>query len=280
MDDFHKDVQLSLFVLCKHDSRYAQRLRTYRKSRGLTYMKDAEFSVTGGCPLAHCTVLLRKKRGGGAFISFLEKDHLRRTKDLNLGKFLLGVTLKAVAPFCDPDADLTLEAADNGSGRLVAYYRKLGMESKAGTERSENGKPFISPMSAKLLEVLALCSRPSASAVRTSTGAVAEEGQRDLAFREKVPSSEKQRRQASADDHVLESVKRKRTLEPCAICMETLPLEVSALPERTLQCGHRFHTACIQEWLDKAASCPLCKTPVVAPSRSLPTPCRTPRRMV
>eukprot|EP00931_Biecheleriopsis_adriatica_P091981 TRINITY_DN65823_c0_g1_i1.p1 TRINITY_DN65823_c0_g1~~TRINITY_DN65823_c0_g1_i1.p1 ORF type:complete len:333 (-),score=60.07 TRINITY_DN65823_c0_g1_i1:46-903(-) len=33
-----------------------------------------------------------------------------------------------------------------------------------------------------------------------------------------------------------------------------------ACPTRRLACGHGFHHACIQEWLLRKASCPLCKT--------------------
>jgi len=73
------------------------------------------------------------------------------------------------------------------------------------------------------------------------------------------------------------ALKRKRTLEPCAICIEMLPAEEDGEDEVTLQCGHRFHTACVQEWLAKVPSCPLCKQIAVDPGRLLPTPCRSRR---
>ncbi|CAK0869093.1 unnamed protein product, partial [Prorocentrum cordatum] len=73
MDDYFTEVQLSLFLVCDHSSRFAARVRTQGKCGGLSYMRDAKFSVSGGCPLAHCTVCIPKKRGGGVSVSFLEK---------------------------------------------------------------------------------------------------------------------------------------------------------------------------------------------------------------
>ena len=45
--------------------------------------------------------------------------------------------------------------------------------------------------------------------------------------------------------------------EPCCICLEPLLKAQVAL---TLSCGHLFHEACIHEWLDRKAFCPLCRT--------------------
>lgn len=45
----------------------------------------------------------------------------------------------------------------------------------------------------------------------------------------------------------------------CVICME----EYSAGDElRTLPCFHRFHVACVSEWLRCNSACPICKTRV------------------
>jgi len=42
----------------------------------------------------------------------------------------------------------------------------------------------------------------------------------------------------------------------CSICM----CEYEEGEElKTLMCLHRFHTACIEEWLEKSEVCPLCK---------------------
>jgi len=263
MDDYHTEVQLSLFLVCDHSSRLAARVRTQGKCGGLSYMRDAKISVSGGCPLAHCTVCIPKKRGGGVSVSFLEKDRQRRARSLNLGKFLLGVALRAVAPFVDPDVELSLEAVDSGSGRLVAYYRRLGLEPKAAAEvvRGESGRAFETRMVAKMAKVLAMCSRSLAAEPGGGTGTSASD---HGAAASAVPGGQAAR-------------KRKRTLEPCAICIEMLPAEEDGEDEVTLQCGHRFHTACVQEWLAKVPSCPLCKQIAVDPGRLLPTPCRSRR---
>ena len=50
--------------------------------------------------------------------------------------------------------------------------------------------------------------------------------------------------------------------EVCAICL--------CEPERgdvvcTLACGHRFHKACVTQWLQRSLLCPLCKTHALGP---------------
>ena len=47
--------------------------------------------------------------------------------------------------------------------------------------------------------------------------------------------------------------------EDCAICMA--PLEDNAVP---LECGHRFHHACISRWLQSSTTCPVCRSEVVS----------------
>ncbi|CAE7662098.1 plr-1 [Symbiodinium pilosum] len=44
--------------------------------------------------------------------------------------------------------------------------------------------------------------------------------------------------------------------QDCAICFQ--PMEESCELQK-LSCGHRFHHACISEWLIRKSSCPLCK---------------------
>eukprot|EP00927_Polykrikos_kofoidii_P053312 TRINITY_DN4765_c0_g1_i2.p1 TRINITY_DN4765_c0_g1~~TRINITY_DN4765_c0_g1_i2.p1 ORF type:complete len:217 (-),score=13.05 TRINITY_DN4765_c0_g1_i2:66-716(-) len=42
----------------------------------------------------------------------------------------------------------------------------------------------------------------------------------------------------------------------CAICIEDFAVGES---QRTLPCFHRFHAACIDEWLQRSDLCPICK---------------------
>ena len=154
MDDFDLEVQLSFFVVCGASSQLAAPLRIRKKARGLTYMHDAEFCVSGGKPVAHCTVLLRKRRRNAVMVSFLEKDRTVRTKGImNLGQSLLAVSLRAMMPFCAPDADVVVQAADDGSGRLLRYYQKLGMKVD-GAARVDSA----TPMRASLAHILRTCS--------------------------------------------------------------------------------------------------------------------------
>ncbi|KAF6254158.1 hypothetical protein COO60DRAFT_1273282, partial [Scenedesmus sp. NREL 46B-D3] len=48
--------------------------------------------------------------------------------------------------------------------------------------------------------------------------------------------------------------------EPCAICFEDFADndDVKQLP-----CGHFYHCGCIDEWLLRDVTCPLCKAPVL-----------------
>lgn len=62
----------------------------------------------------------------------------------------------------------------------------------------------------------------------------------------------------------------------CPICLEPLAGTDPEDPSRDLQeeiteepymaiklkCGHVFHRACLQEWLQKNMTCPICRTPV------------------
>ncbi len=45
----------------------------------------------------------------------------------------------------------------------------------------------------------------------------------------------------------------------CAICLEEF---TSADNCTSLQCAHRFHTTCINEWLAVTSECPLCRLPI------------------
>eukprot|EP00411_Alexandrium_monilatum_P109255 CAMPEP_0175688302 /NCGR_PEP_ID=MMETSP0097-20121207/28811_1 /TAXON_ID=311494 /ORGANISM="Alexandrium monilatum, Strain CCMP3105" /LENGTH=401 /DNA_ID=CAMNT_0016995315 /DNA_START=1 /DNA_END=1204 /DNA_ORIENTATION=+ len=46
-------------------------------------------------------------------------------------------------------------------------------------------------------------------------------------------------------------------MEECPVCFEAMG---GACPQRKLSCGHSFHHACIQRWLQRNATCPLCKS--------------------
>merc|ERR1712190_278514 len=50
-------------------------------------------------------------------------------------------------------------------------------------------------------------------------------------------------------------------IEECSVCFEPMG---GACPLRRLACGHGYHHACIQRWLQRNATCPLCK--MVAPA--------------
>lgn len=44
----------------------------------------------------------------------------------------------------------------------------------------------------------------------------------------------------------------------CIICLTEMD-DSGEDPTRTLVCGHRFHTACVSEWLSKDGRCPTCR---------------------
>ena len=50
--------------------------------------------------------------------------------------------------------------------------------------------------------------------------------------------------------------------EPCAVCMSDLSAGGDQL--KVLPCGHAFKPACINEWLRKQPTCPICRQPVIA----------------
>lgn len=65
-----------------------------------------------------------------------------------------------------------------------------------------------------------------------------------------------------------------RSLSECAICLELLPsrLDDGVIP---LPCGHRFHSACASQWLQKCPRCPVCRHSPFMPAPELkgrPTP--------
>jgi len=252
MDDFDAEVQLSFFVLCSSSSSAAAPLRMTKKTRGLRYMHEAEFHVTGGTPVAHCTLLLRKRRRN-VFLSFLEKDRTRRSKGLNLGQFLMGVALRAAVPFCESDADMAVEAADSGSGRLVAFYKKLGLRVE-GQRRDSHTR-----MRGSIADVLAACGATG----RRSPGGLAA-----LEAAEAEGAGEPLGGLAGMEECVgcaPSSPSGSLSGDLCAICIEPLAAGVAGVPASrrcALACGHCFHVACIRRWLVNSLHCPLCKRTV------------------
>lgn len=80
---------------------------------------------------------------------------------------------------------------------------------------------------------------------------------------------------AVADDDAqamaeIRRIQREANREPhqepglCTICLEDLPCRGAARtkPTTTLQCGHRFHTECLAEWVAQNPSCPLCRAEI------------------
>lgn len=54
-------------------------------------------------------------------------------------------------------------------------------------------------------------------------------------------------------------------MEECPICYEG----IEAAGASTTSCGHVFHAACLTSWLERANTCPSCRT-VVAPAPTDP----------
>lgn len=72
------------------------------------------------------------------------------------------------------------------------------------------------------------------------------------------------------DDSVLQSCTTSHTYfktaleasDQCAICLLAYD-QGDCL--RRLECGHRFHAACVDRWLARSGQCPICKQPVGGP---------------
>jgi len=48
--------------------------------------------------------------------------------------------------------------------------------------------------------------------------------------------------------------------QKCAICIDVLKTGIMV---KALQCSHKFHSKCINDWLKQKLICPLCKAEVV-----------------
>lgn len=47
----------------------------------------------------------------------------------------------------------------------------------------------------------------------------------------------------------------------CCICTVSVA-ENSALPWTSLNCGHKFHAACVTNWMQYKQTCPLCRASI------------------
>ena len=47
--------------------------------------------------------------------------------------------------------------------------------------------------------------------------------------------------------------------EQCVICMEDIKQGTTL---KVLNCGHKFHSRCIDRWLKRKATCPVCNAPL------------------
>ena len=63
--------------------------------------------------------------------------------------------------------------------------------------------------------------------------------------------------------------------EECAVCLERMKIGERA--RRLDQCGHRFHAKCVDKWLRRSETCPLCRQSLsFVDSLVLPVPCLEP----
>jgi len=281
LEDFDQDVQFSFFLVYHPKSPAAAPLRCRQKSRTLQYMDMAQLHVVGGgVPVAHCTVLLRKKKRS-VVLSFLEKDLTRRcaptsagSGNLRIGNFLIAAGLRALAPFCPHDADVNVIVDDKGSGRLVAFYEKLGLCVEGGSRKTQQSTSCTSTrMRGSLADVIA---SSSDAAARDCRHAHAAKRARDPPSLEDaiIPSDCESCSSSIAPDAVL-----------CAICLQGLKEDRKAPRLCTSEagsdtagqlsvilmepCGHRFHKGCIQRWLANSRQCPLCKRTVSTDAAAL-----------
>ena len=53
----------------------------------------------------------------------------------------------------------------------------------------------------------------------------------------------------------------------CSVCIENIK---KGQDQQLLNCGHKFCASCINKWLERNASCPICRTPVYNQSMNQP----------
>ncbi|KAI6690836.1 hypothetical protein NL676_027664 [Syzygium grande] len=60
------------------------------------------------------------------------------------------------------------------------------------------------------------------------------------------------------EDHLMDSSGNRNS---CSICLQDF--ECKDVAKRLPSCGHLFHLHCIDKWISKQRSCPLCRSPIV-----------------
>jgi len=74
-----------------------------------------------------------------------------------------------------------------------------------------------------------------------------------------LPSFLSERRRISSNDDAPQKVRSAYQQSDCSICLEGLGNVASNAPNITLPCGHEFHRACIEDWLQIQSRCPICR---------------------
>lgn len=74
-----------------------------------------------------------------------------------------------------------------------------------------------------------------------------------------LPSFLLERRPVPADDRAPQQIGKKYEQSECSICLESLDDAARNLPKVALPCGHEFHRACIEDWLQIQDRCPVCR---------------------
>merc|ERR1712178_592204 len=72
--------------------------------------------------------------------------------------------------------------------------------------------------------------------------------------------SEKNSDSARPAEPVAADTSTDNALNQCTVCLEPFRAGEEL---RILPCLHRYHTCCIDEWLNRNPACPICKHPIV-----------------